>query len=293
MVNCVVNDPTSSQRHIAEQTGLSKTSVQRLLKKEKFHPYKPHYFQKLYDADADRRSEFCTRIIDMSNNDPALVRKFVFSDECNFELIGRVNKHNIHYWGRHNPNIVHETPVKTASLTVWAAINFNGLMSYKIMRETMNGERYCQILNENVVPILTAQGHATWFFQQDGAPPHYSVEARRILDERLDGRWIGRRGPIEWPARSPDLTPVDYWFWSYLRGRVFNPPDIQYPNLDALQRKIEEEITLIPLDMYRRSAKDFLKRVRQCLDVQVNILNFKVIVRWSLIMQCLTITVIL
>ena len=25
-------------------------------------------------------------------------------------------------------------------------------------------------------------------------------------------RWIGRSGPIAWPPRSPDITPIDFWF---------------------------------------------------------------------------------
>lgn len=32
------------------------------------------------------------------------------------------------------------------------------------------------------------------------------------LDDRLLGRWIGKGGSIEWPARSLDLAPLDYFF---------------------------------------------------------------------------------
>jgi hypothetical protein len=44
---------------------------------------------------------------------------------------------------------------------------------------------------------------------QDGAPPHFALDVRDWLDRRVSGRWLGRRGPHEWPARSPDLTPVE------------------------------------------------------------------------------------
>ena len=33
-------------------------------------------------------------------------------------------------------------------------------------------------------------------------PPHFASVVRDFLDEKFLGRWIGRRGPIEWPARS-------------------------------------------------------------------------------------------
>lgn len=30
--------------------------------------------------------------------------------------------------------------------------------------------------------------------------PHYTLVARKYLDEIFPSRWIGRRGQIEWPA---------------------------------------------------------------------------------------------
>jgi hypothetical protein len=47
------------------------------------------------------------------------------------------------------------------------------------------------------------------WFQQDGAPPHYGVDLRLFLNNILPSRWIGRRGAIEWPVRSPDLSPLN------------------------------------------------------------------------------------
>ena len=47
-------------------------------------------------------------------------------------------------------------------------------------------------------------------FQQDGAPHHYANCVREWLEINFNGRWVGRRGPIEWPARLLDLTPMDF-----------------------------------------------------------------------------------
>lgn len=49
------------------------------------------------------------------------------------------------------------------------------------------------------------------WFQQDGAPAHYHHQVRQYLDNWMGNRWIGRRGPVAWPARSPDLTPLDFF----------------------------------------------------------------------------------
>ncbi|GFG31161.1 hypothetical protein Cfor_08628 [Coptotermes formosanus] len=53
-----------------------------------------------------------------------------------------------------------------------------------------------------------------FYFQQDGALPHFAGEVRNWLKEVFLMRWIGRSGPIEWSPRSPDLTSLDFFCWS-------------------------------------------------------------------------------
>jgi hypothetical protein len=36
------------------------------------------------------------------------------------------------------------------------------------------------------------------------------IRAREFVDQQFPGHWIGRRVPVEWPERSPDLTPLDF-----------------------------------------------------------------------------------
>ena len=50
-------------------------------------------------------------------------------------------------------------------------------------------------------------------FQQDGASAHHSKKVQDWLDIIFEDRWMGRAGPISWSARSPDLTPLDFWLW--------------------------------------------------------------------------------
>ncbi|KMQ82211.1 hypothetical protein RF55_23784 [Lasius niger] len=45
------------------------------------------------------------------------------------------------------------------------------------------------------------------WFQLDGCPAHYGRGPRQWLNIHYPDRWIGRAGPVAWPARSPDLTP--------------------------------------------------------------------------------------
>ena len=61
------------------------------------------------------------------------------------------------------------------------------------------------------------------YFQQDGAPAHYTRKVRDYLNQLFLGRWIGCRDPLEWAARSPDLTPCDFFLWGFL-----NPLSVSY-----------------------------------------------------------------
>ena len=84
-------------------------------------------------------------------------------------------------------------------------------------------------------------------FQHDGAPPHYSTHVRDFLretftEDRIIARGIGRR----WPARSPDLSPLDYWFWGMIKARVYH--FYKPSNLLDLQQRIQSEIEKITLN---------------------------------------------
>jgi hypothetical protein len=56
-----------------------------------------------------------------------------------------------------------------------------------------------------------------------GAPPHFHNEVRSYLDEGLHNRWIGRGDPMEWPPRSPNLTPMDFFLWGFVKDNAYAP----------------------------------------------------------------------
>lgn len=53
-------------------------------------------------------------------------------------------------------------------------------------------------------------------FQLDGAPIHNAIVVRNWLNDNFPRRWIGRNSPfIHWPPRSPDLTPLDFFYGGF------------------------------------------------------------------------------
>ncbi|XP_076320494.1 uncharacterized protein LOC143230577 [Tachypleus tridentatus] len=89
-------------------------------------------------------------------------------------------------------------------------------------------------------------GEEECFFQQDGAPPHFHRDVRVYLDASMPDRWIGRRESVEFLARSPDLTPMDFFLWGFLKDKVYST---KRATIDELRVAIEEQCALIPGEM--------------------------------------------
>lgn len=96
----------------------------------------------------------------------------------------------------------------------------NMLMCYGEARGNANHEFLRTTLQEMIEELPLRQYGRTWF-QHDGAPPHVTLPVRRCLTQSFGDQWIGRFGPQPWPARSPDLTPLDFFLWGYVKDKVF------------------------------------------------------------------------
>ncbi|GFV30094.1 hypothetical protein TNCV_1107441 [Trichonephila clavipes] len=42
-----------------------------------------------------------------------------------------------------------------------------------------------------------------------------------LLKDTFGDRLISRFGPVNWPPRSCDLTPLDYFLWGYVKSLVY------------------------------------------------------------------------
>ena len=62
---------------------------------------------------------------------------------------------------------------------------------------------------------------------------------------------MGRRGSQEWPARSPDLTPCDFFLWGWLKEQVYSTKP---RNLEEFKGKTREVMTSIPQEFLVKSV---------------------------------------
>ena len=55
---------------------------------------------------------------------------------------------------------------------------------------------------------------------QDRATCHTKVENLKFLDEKFGGCVISNKTDTPWPPNSPDLYPLDFFFWGYAMNHV-------------------------------------------------------------------------
>ena len=104
------------------------------------------------------------------------------------------------------------------------------------------------------------------WIQHDGAPPHVSVVVRNHFNAVFPGCWIGREGPIPWPARSPDLNPLQLFIWGYLNSLVFETP--VETDMELVTRIVAAyDIIQNTSGMFVSERQNLVRRCHFCIDV--------------------------
>jgi hypothetical protein len=62
----------------------------------------------------------------------------------------------------------------------------------------------------------------------------------------MAGRWVGRGGPIAWPHRSPDLTPLAFFFQGYVKNIVYQ---VKINCLQRLKARIRDAVATVRPNM--------------------------------------------
>ena len=87
----IIRSPRKSTRQLSAEPGVSRSSIRRILKANKWHPYKLHMAPHLSEDDPDGRLQFCEWALTKVNEDENFSTK-IFSDEANFYVNGEVNR---------------------------------------------------------------------------------------------------------------------------------------------------------------------------------------------------------
>ena len=258
----IQRNSNTSVRRLSAQTGIERTSVWRMLRKLDLTPWRPTQVQALGDDDYDRRMEFCATWLTKLEENANLNDLVLWSDESVFKLNGNVNRHNCIYWSQRNPHVLMEQQHQAPGVCLWAGMWSGGIIGPYFFENTVTAAEYHEMLANFLLPqILSLPRANEIWFMQDGASSHYANIVRNFLDTHFANRWIGRRGSVDWPPRSCDLTPMDFFLWGYVKDLVYSTSP---RTLLELKYRIVEAMNFIPHEMIMRVIGHVPERLRQC-----------------------------
>ncbi|GFV92015.1 histone-lysine N-methyltransferase SETMAR [Trichonephila clavipes] len=108
------------------------------------------------------------------------------------------------------------------------------------------------------IPELNNHDVQELLFQQDGATCHAARATIDLLKDTLRDRLISRFGPVNWPPRFCDLTPLDYFLWGYVKSLIYA---YKQQTLDHLEDNIRRVIADIRSQMLEKVIENWTSRL--------------------------------
>ncbi|KAJ8911709.1 hypothetical protein NQ315_013171 [Exocentrus adspersus] len=181
-------NPETSQRNIALESNLSKSGVQKIIKKHKYHDYKVKPVQTIHPGDNERRLQFCNWFRDEIREDHDVPCKILWSDESLFTNSGIFNRRNKHFYATQNPYLIQEVRSQIRfSLNVWCGLLNNNLLGPYFIQGNLTGQTYLNFMQNDLedildnLPLQTVR-NLRWF-QHDGAGTSHRKDCATIFGQ--------------------------------------------------------------------------------------------------------------
>lgn len=104
------------------------------------------------------------------------------------------------------------------SINVWCSIWKDLLLEPMVYDGTSYGQRYFQLL-QNIIPNfiddIPLSASRYFCFIHGGALVHHPVAMWSFIKDSFGEQIIEYDGWVEWPLRSPDLNPFNFFLWGY------------------------------------------------------------------------------
>jgi len=152
----------------------------------------------------------------------------------------------------------------TPKVNIWLGMTQSKVYGpFFFVEATVTGPVYLDVLEQFLEPQLLTDGILdTVVSQQDGATCHYAIIVRVYLGRRFPGRWIGRGETQPWAARSPDLTPLDFFAWDFIKSKVYTGRGIG--DLAELRNRIIDAVKKITPQTLESVFRETIYRFELC-----------------------------
>lgn len=265
VVSEALDNPARGVRGVASSLQkISKSSVHRILQADshivlaaaKAKPaLRPHH--KLH------RLQWATSIL----KDRTDLANVIWTDEKRFNLDGP------DFYSQFWYDLRKETPRRVSrrfgggSVMFWGAFSASGIRCIVKVDGSLNAERYKQLLQQNLVPLLPRrrQQLQKFVFQQDNAAPHTAKSTIEFLHATF-------ASVMEWPALSPDLNPIEN-VWGVM-ARDLYAGNKQYATLPELEAAVMQSWSRIGDNLFRTLSDSVSDRAVQVLRANGGSIDF-------------------
>ena len=138
-----------------------------------------------------------------------------------------------------------------------------------VLPNRLSGDSYIAFL-QDVLPVqlenVPLATHRGMWLMHDGAPPHNTGNVTEYLCNVFQRRVIANNGPIKWPPRSPDLTPLDFFLWGQLKTLVYSTP-IRGPEDLLMRIRNGCDVIRNTPGLIARVRESIIRRYELCVEV--------------------------
>ncbi|KAG3090444.1 hypothetical protein PI124_g10254 [Phytophthora idaei] len=186
---------------------------------------------------------------------PDAWERIIFSDEKKFNLDGPD-------WLRHYWRDVRRPARQTVrrqngggSVMVWGSFSAAAMSKLTVLEGRQASEHYIHAVSEYMLPFAHLHYGLDYIYQQDNASIHRSHLTKEFFEEE-------RITVLNWPARSPDLNPIEN-VWSMMARYVYANGS-QYDNVASLTAAILESWEAIEQSYLNKLVASMPRR---CIEV--------------------------
>lgn len=180
----------------------------------------------------------------------------IFSDEKKWNLDGPDGCH--FYWHdlRRTPEVFSRRQHGGGSVMVWGAFCSRGQIALTFVEGRQDAAAYQDLLGEHLLPNVPLVVDGEWTFQQDNAPSHSAGSTTDWFE-------ANEVSVLRWPARSPDLNPIEN-LWGWMVRRVY-ADGRQFESAASLRAAIVLAWESIPIGVMQALVGSMTNRLREVI----------------------------
>jgi inhibitor of nuclear factor kappa-B kinase subunit alpha len=255
-------------RQIAPMLNVSHSSVRRIISKDlRMRVFKRVPVTQLTADDMNRRRIRGQQLLERFND--RTVQRIFFTDEKLFTVSPVIVPQNDRVYStalvkrhvRHRSLVVKQSHF-SPSVMVAVGISMKGKSRIIFVPhgQSISADYYCDhMLSNGFLPdCQRIFGNWNYTFQQDSASSHRAQRTITFLRQNVPDLI----SPDEWPPKSPDLNPVDYFVWGVLQKEVYSVP---IRDLQHLKERILQRWNALPQQQIDSAIRAWRNRLQICV----------------------------